>query len=346
MFGLRFVKVAPTTYLMFFRSGRVERQGAGLSGFYYAPTTTLVAVPVGSQEQGFIFEHATADFQHVTVQGQVTFRVAEPERTAGLLNFALDRRGRGYASDDPQKLASRVVKLLEVAVHDAVLRLRLVDALRAAADVARTVDAGLKAHPEIVALGLEIQSVAILAIKPTPETARALEAEAREAILRSADDAVYARRNSAVEQERAIRESELETEIAVEQKKRTIREVQMDAEASVQRKKHELRATAMEADIGLETQRKDFVVLNADNTRTLAEAEAHRMRAVMAALQSVDPRVVQAIAATGMQPAQLIALAFGGIADKAERIGQLNVSPELLQSLAAAVKEPVSVVKR
>jgi hypothetical protein len=37
-----------------------------------------------------------------------------------------------------------------------------------------------------------------------------------------------------------------------------------------------------------------------------------------------------------MQPAQLIAQAFGGIADKAERIGQLNMSPELLNSLMGA----------
>ena len=36
-----------------------------------------------------------------------------------------------------------------------------------------------------------------------------------------------------------------------------------------------------------------------------------------------------------MQPGQLIAQAFGGIADKAEKIGQLNMSPELLQSLLA-----------
>ena len=34
-----------------------------------------------------------------------------------------------------------------------------------------------------------------------------------------------------------------------------------------------------------------------------------------------------------MDPAQLIAQAFGGIADKAEKIGQLNMSPELLNSL-------------
>lgn len=36
-----------------------------------------------------------------------------------------------------------------------------------------------------------------------------------------------------------------------------------------------------------------------------------------------------------MQPSQLIAQAFGGIAERAERIGQLNVSPELLNGLLA-----------
>jgi hypothetical protein len=53
----------------------------------------------------------------------------------------------------------------------------------------------------------------------------------------------------------------------------------------------------------------------------------------MAALQNSDPRVVQALAAVGMRPAQLIAQAFGAIAEKAEKIGQLNVSPDLLQTL-------------
>ena len=82
-------------------------------------------------------------------------------------------------------------------------------------------------------------------------------------------------------------------------------------------------------------QRRDLVEGQASNSRTLAEAEAHRVGAFMQALEKVDPRVVQALAATGMQPAQLIAQAFGGIAEKAERIGQLNMSPDLLQSLLA-----------
>ena len=71
MFGFRFVKVQPTTHLMAFRRGKVTRQGAGFSMFYYSPTTTLVAVPLASHEEPFIFEKVTADFQTVTVQGLV-----------------------------------------------------------------------------------------------------------------------------------------------------------------------------------------------------------------------------------------------------------------------------------
>ena len=39
------------------------------------------------------------------------------------------------------------------------------------------------------------------------------------------------------------------------------------------------------------------------------------------------------LAAIGMEPSQLIAQAFGGLADNAGKIGQLNVSSELLESL-------------
>ena len=104
----------------------------------------------------------------------------------------------------------------------------------------------------------------------------------------------------------------------------------MDAEASVMRKRNELRDVDMVADIALEGKRKDFVALNAENTRTLADAEAYRVGALMKIFEGVDTKVIQALAAAGMQPSQLIAQAFTGIAEKAERIGQLNVSPDLL----------------
>jgi hypothetical protein len=211
----------------------------------------------------------------------------------------------------------------------------LKEALLATDRLATLVATGLAQSAEITSLGLEVLGVSVVAIRPTPETAKALAADAREAILKAADDAIYARRNAAVEAEREIRESELETEIAVEKKSRTVRETKMDAEAALREREQALRQKQMEADIALEDTRTAFVETNAANTRVLAEAEAHRVGAVMEALRSTDPRVVQALAAVGMQPGQLIAQAFGGIAERAERIGQLNVSPELLQGLLA-----------
>ncbi len=336
MLGIRFIKSQPTTYLMEFKNGKVTREGVGLSLIYHAPSTSLVAVPVGSQLNDFIYTFTTADFQTVTVQGQVTWRIGEPKRAATMLNFALRPDGKTYESDDPQKLQQLVLKPIEVLTQKAVGQRPLKAALQSADSVAAAVRAEMTRDPEVAAMGLEILGLAVVAIRPTPETARALEAEARESILKIADDAVFARRNAAVEQERTIRESELDTEVAVEQKKRQIKEAQMDAQASVRRKEAELKAADMEANVTLEERRKAFVAINAQNTRTLAEAEAHKLATVMAALEQADTKVVQALASAGMNPGQLIAQAFGGIAERAEKIGQLNVSPDLLERLLTA----------
>jgi len=336
MFGLKFVKSNPTTHLIAFRGGRVVRQGTGLAFLYYAPTTSLVAVPIESREVPFIFEKVTSDFQSVSVQGQLSYRIADPERTARSLNFALNGNGKGYESDDPEKLRERIVAVAQVAIQRLIHANPLTEAIRSSGTFAAKVLQELRVSGELAALGVEIQGLAILAIKPTPETARALEAKAREAILLEADGAIYARRNAAVENERAIKESELDTEVAVEQKKRTIRETQMDAEASVQQRKAQLREAELTANIQLEEQRKQLVHASAANSRTSAEAEAFRIEASVKALQHADPRLIQALASVGMEPRQLIAQAFGGLAERAERIGQLNLSPDLLQTLLAA----------
>lgn len=236
MFGIKFIKAQPTTYLLQYRSGRMVREGLGLSFFYYSPTTSLVAVPVASTDVPFIFEETTADFQAVTIQGQVTFRVGEPKRLAAMLNYTLAPNGQTYASEDPRKLPERVIHVINVLARAELQKLPLREALRASDELVRAVKTGLVASEEITSLGLEVLGLSILAIKPTPETARALEAETREKLFRDADEAIYARRNSAVEQERAIKENELNTEIAVENKKRQIRETQMDAERAVQEK--------------------------------------------------------------------------------------------------------------
>src|SRR5688572_26783464 len=261
MFGFRFIKVPPTTYLIQYRHGKVVREGGGMSFFYYAPTSSLVAVPVASTEAPFIFEESTSDLQDVTIQGQLTFRVADPKKLAALMNFTLASNGINYTSDDPIRLQQRLINRMQVLTRAELEKLPLRQVLRAADGIVVAVKQRLVAEEELAALGIEVLGLSILAIKPTPETARALEAEMREKLLQEADNAIYARRNSAVEQERAIKENELNTEIAVENKKRQIRETQMDAERAVQEKRAQLQVAEMEASIGLEDKRKALVAL-------------------------------------------------------------------------------------
>ncbi|MFT3868789.1 MAG: SPFH domain-containing protein [Nibricoccus sp.] len=335
MLGIQFIKVQPTTYLLQYKKGQLVREGAGLAFFYYAPVTSLVAVPTASNEVPFIFEETTSDFQKVTIQGQITYRVTDAKKLASLMNFTLASNGQGYASDDPEKLPQRLINIVNVQARAQIQRLPLRQAVRESDALVEELRPKLIASPEIAALGLEILGFSILAIKPTPETARALEAETREQLLKEADEAIFRRRNAAVENERAIKENELNTENAVELKKRQIRETKMDAERAVQEKERLLREAEMAASVTLEQKKKELVELTAQNARSESDARAYGIEATMKALGSGDARILQALANAGMKPEQLIAVAFQEIAGKADKIGQLNISPELLRELMA-----------
>ena len=333
MLGLRFIKIQPTNYLLQYQGGRIVREGAGLSFFYYGPRTSLVSIPTASTEEPFIFEETTADHQSVTIQGQVTYRVADPKKLAALMNYTLSANGQNYISDDPQKLPQRLINIVNVHARAEIQGLPLRQAVKASDTLVAALRPKLTGAPEVTALGLEILGFSVLAIKPTPETAKALEAETRELLLKEADEAIYRRRNSAVEQERAIKENELNTEIAVEMKKRQIRETKMDAERAVQEKQRLLHEAEMAASVALEEKKKELVDLTAQNTKAEADARAYGIEATMKALGTADAKVLQALVNSGMKPEQLIAVAVQEIAGRADKIGQLNISPDLLREL-------------
>jgi hypothetical protein len=314
MFGIRYFKAAPTTFVMQFVNGRVKREGTGLSFFYFAPQTTLVAVPAGSTDVPFIFTETTADFQAVTAQGHLTYRVAEPRRLAALLDYSVKADG-SPASEDPDKLPLRITHAAQNAMRAEVQRRPLRAALLEADAIARAVEDAVRASPALAALGVELLGLAILAIKPQPETSKALEAEAREQLLREADDALYARRNNAVQQERTIRENELNTEVAVQAKQREIEE------------------TRLTGQIALEEQRQRLVETEARNSKTRADAQAYAVKATLEPLAALDPKSLQVLAARSVDPRLMVALALQEIAANATKVGNLNISPELLQAL-------------
>lgn len=333
MFGFRFIKFEPNDYVLKYRNGKVVKQGAGLSFWYYAPTTSLVAVTTSSIECPFIFEEVTNDFQNITIQGQVSYRISDPLKIAQLLNFTLNASGRGYISDDPENLSQRVINVVKVLIKKKIEEIPLRDALKSSEKLPQIINEGIKKNSEINSLGLEILGLSILAIKPNQETARALEATAREQILKEADDAIYIRRNASVEQERTIKENELNTEIAVENKKKQIRETQMEAEKAVQEKQHELEQADISFKIEMEEKNQELVKLSAANAKVEAEAKSYQIASVMKAFNGIDPAVIQTLASMGMNPNKLIAMAFQEIAEKADKIGQLNISPDLMKEL-------------
>ncbi|MBN2536173.1 MAG: SPFH domain-containing protein [Spirochaetales bacterium] len=333
MFGIRFIKFHPTTYVLKYKKGKIVKKGPGLSFYYYAPTTSLVSVPSGSQEAPFIFEEISSDFQELTIQGQLAYRVSDPVKIAGLLNYTLGKDGENYISDDPEKLPQRVINIIRVSMKKEIMSLPLREALKAAEVLTIKTLSEMKNNREITSLGIELLGLSILAIKPSPETQRALEAETREQILQKADDAIYTRRNSALEQERKIKENELNTEIAVENKKKEIREKQLEIDKLVQQKKNELEKEDMDFRITQENNRKKLVASAVENARIEADSRAYSISAVMNALDKINPEILTSLATIGMEPNKLIALAFEGLAKKAEKIGHLNITPDLLREI-------------
>jgi hypothetical protein len=333
MLGFQYIKVTPTQYVLYYRGGRLRKSGAGLAFFYFKPSASIVVVPIGSADVSFIFNEISADFQAITIQGQLTYRVQDAQRVAGLLNYTVDGSPSQYVSEDPQKLPQRLINLVQVLVRAEVQKLPLKNAIHSMDAVATAVMSKISKANELASFGVEVLGLAIQAIRPVPEMSRALEAEAREDMLRRADQAIYDRRNSAVEQERKIKENELSTEIAVEEKKRQIRETVVNADLAVEAKEQEVRKSKLNGQIALENDRKQLVAARSENAKVEAEAQAYSIEASLKPLANLDPAVLQVLAVQNTDPRLMASLALKELAQNANKIGNLNLSPELFELL-------------
>lgn len=333
MFGIQYFKSGPTHHIIHFVNGQQRRNGIGQSFFYYKPTSTIVAVPISSADVPFIFNELSADYQPLTVQGQLTFRIVAPESVAHLLDYTVHSAPDEFVGDDPEKLAQRLVNLVQVLTRAEIQHMPLRGAIHASDDISLAVMGRINQSEAVKGLGVEVLEVAIQSIKPIPEIARALEAEAREALLRQADQAIYDRRNSAVEQERRIKENELSTEIAIEEKKRKIRETKVEADLAVEAKEQQVRESKQAGQIRLEEERKRLVSARTQNARAESDSQAYAVEASLKPLKNLDKEILQLLALQSGDPRKMVSMALREIAQNAGKIGNLNISPDLLESL-------------
>jgi regulator of protease activity HflC (stomatin/prohibitin superfamily) len=257
---LAYFKSEPTDYILAYNNGKIFRQGIGSSFWYWQPSTSIVRVPVSTVDAPFVFNETTGNFQAVTLQGQITYRITAPETIAQLLNFTINPRTRRYSSDDPAKLNLRIVNIVQMHTRKELQQLTLEDALRSSERLARSVFSTLQEEQNLSALGIECMSLFYTTIKATPEMTKALEAEYREALQKRADQAIYSRRADAVEQERKIKQNELATAVALEQR------------------------------------RNELVNLKGENARKEAEFEAEATRIRLAPYQALEARQLLGLA--------------------------------------------------
>ena len=219
---IRYFKGDPSHHVVAVKNGKTVREGIGASFFYVPHTTNLIVVPVSSRDAQFVIQESTSDYQDVTVQGSLTYRISEPSKAAKALDFTFDPRSGQYKSNDMEKLQVRIVNALQSKARPTLRQLSLEESLRIASHLSTELTENLRNDDSLSDLGIHVESVYVVRITATPEMKKALEADFRESLNRRADQAIYARRAAAVEEERKLREAELDTEIEVETRRKSL----------------------------------------------------------------------------------------------------------------------------
>ena len=335
--GIKYKKFEPTEYVMKVKRGKIVQKGVGLSFFYNTMTTSMMVVPTTAFDASFAFDYImTSDFQNVGVQGDISYIIKDYEKAARMVDFSYKNsknENKEALSEAKQKMAKRIMNLTKVYVTKFVSTKPVRDAIISGDALAADLREKLKSDETMQEFGLELVSVSILGIMAKVDTQKALEAATREEILKQQDDAIYKRRNAAIEQERMVKENELNTEIKIAEKQKEKREKEMETKRLIQEKQAELDAKKLANDIHLEEENQKLVDLQTENEKKKSDAKAYDSEVLLKTFAGMDTEIVKALVTSGMDSKALIAKAFVEIGDKADKIGVLNVSPDLLETL-------------
>lgn len=315
---LRHLRAQPTSHVLAYRGGKLRREGPGQAFWFRAITTAIAEVPIDDREQPFVFTVRSADFQTLTVQGVITYRVVDPERVARRIDFAVDLGTGRWLQTPLDQLAGLVSQLAQQFIIDQLVtrevRRILADGV---APIRANIADGLAAEPALADLGIEVVAVRVASVAPTAELEKALQQPTREAIQQAADEATFGRRAQAVEKERAIAENELGNRIELARREEEL----VGQEGANARKRAEERAAA------------DLVEATAADEREALDAtrRAATIDEVQGAQLRVDAERARIDAETGADI--LLALAVRELAGQLPNIEHLTITPDLLAPL-------------
>src|SRR3954451_1749251 len=87
---VRHLRGSSTAHVVHLRRGRTVHRGTGQAFWFRPLSATLSEIPVDDRELPLLFHARTADFQDVTVQATVTFRLTDPLVAAARVDFSID----------------------------------------------------------------------------------------------------------------------------------------------------------------------------------------------------------------------------------------------------------------
>lgn len=90
MIGFKHVKFTPNEYVIAYKKGKIIKEGVGISFFVYEKNTSIVMIPTSDIDANFAFAEMTNDYQKVTIQGQITYRINDYKKISKSMDFSLN----------------------------------------------------------------------------------------------------------------------------------------------------------------------------------------------------------------------------------------------------------------
>ncbi len=174
MFGLNHIKFDSMTHVFYYKNGVLKKEGRGLSFFYFVPNSSIVVIPMGSNDLPFIFKESTNDYQTITIQGQISYKITNPKILADILDFTINDEGT-YKKNDIEKLNQRIINEAQTSTSSFIHNIGLKESIRSAKEIECRILEGLKSSEAINMLGIEIIGANVLAVQATPDMSKALE---------------------------------------------------------------------------------------------------------------------------------------------------------------------------
>lgn len=312
---MRHLRGSGTTHVEQIRNGRTIRAGVGASFWFRPLSAVLNEVPIDDRELPLLFHARTSDFQDVTVQATITYRVTDPAMTAGRIDFSIDPDTGLWRGTPLDQVAGLLTESAQQYAIDLLAAVDLTAAMTGGVGPVRVAIAnGLRGDERLAETGITVVGVRVVALRPEPEVEKALRTPTREQVQQEADKATFERRAVAVERERAIGENELQTQIELAR-----REEQLVSQrgANARREAEENAAAAA-------------VAADAEARRTVTLAEAAAASTRLAGEARGDAEAARVAAYRDTTEAVLLALAVKELAENLPAIETLVLSPDLV----------------